>query len=296
MKSKIEMKRFRNIIPFVLCFTAICFFLPLCATAQKKGTTNDGLKYAINDNAVTITGINGKDTHVVIPETINGVPVKIIRYSAFQFKKHIQSIVLPSSLTTIGPGAFYNCPITSFEISSDVETKGGISPYNFYDFYEKQGRKAGKYIYQDGAWYSDGNIPPKKAGFSQGIVIVDNMTIPDDRPSTIVEKGFPVAFSSDGKTYTIEKCKITHSDDAISVEIFGEGVGKSWINEKEELVVLCSYLAKGSQYRLGVVGVGQASIIYTMIAIRNKLPYPETLVFNPMNKGKIDKGINVRIK
>jgi hypothetical protein len=132
----------------------------------------------------------------------------------------------------------------------------------------------------------------------QRVVIVEKVTFPDDKPYTIVEKGFPVTFTSDDKTYTIEKCKITHTDDLIFIEILGEGVGKGWINEKGELVVLCSYLAKGNQYTLGVICVEQASIIYTLIGVRNKnkLPYPETLIFHPTNKGKNNKGIKVKIK
>ena len=130
----------------------------------------------------------------------------------------------------------------------------------------------------------------------KGIVVVEKLTIPDDKPYTIIEKGFPVTFTSDDKTYTIEKCKITHTDDAIAIEILGEGVGKDWINEKGELVVLCSYLAKGNQYSLPVICVEQTSIINTLVGIMNKLPYPETLVFYPTNKGKNNKGIKVKIK
>ena len=130
----------------------------------------------------------------------------------------------------------------------------------------------------------------------KGIVIVEKLTIPDDKPYTILEKGFPVTFTSDDKTYTIEKCKITHTDGTIAIEILGEGVGKDWLNEKGELVVLCTYLAKGNQYRLPVICVDQTSIIFTLVGLTSKLPYPETLVFHPTNKGKNNKGIKVKIK
>jgi hypothetical protein len=130
----------------------------------------------------------------------------------------------------------------------------------------------------------------------RGIVIVETCTILEEKPYTIIEKGFPVSFTSDGKTYTIEKCKITHTDDVIFIEIFGEGVGKDWVNEKGELVVLCSYLAKGNQYNLPVVCVEQSSITYTLIRIMNTLPFPETLVFYPTNKGKNNKGIKIKTK
>lgn len=129
----------------------------------------------------------------------------------------------------------------------------------------------------------------------RGIVIVENVTFPDDKPYTVIEKGFPVTFTSDDKTYTIEKSKITHTDDAVFIEIFGEGVGKDWVNEKGELVVLCTYLTKGNQYRLPVVCVEQTSIVYTMIAVTGKLPYPETIIFYPTNKGKNNKGIKIKI-
>ena len=80
--------------------------------------TLDGLEYAVCiDNEgnpyIVITGYNGSNTDVVIPEYIevNGeqIVVKEISNSAFFLNAQITSIYIPDSVTTIGEYAFYEC-------------------------------------------------------------------------------------------------------------------------------------------------------------------------------------------
>ena len=77
-------------------------------------------EYEIVANGVVITRYNGKDTEVVIPDTIEGKPVvKIGEISedengsndlgAFQNKPDIVSIDIPDSVTTIGDKTFSYC-------------------------------------------------------------------------------------------------------------------------------------------------------------------------------------------
>jgi len=132
----------------------------------------------------------------------------------------------------------------------------------------------------------------------QGVVITGKIT-PNlegkEYTEVVIEKGFPVTFTSDGKSYTIDKCKITHTDDIIFVEIFGEGVGKEWINDKGDLAVLCTYAYKGAEYRLPVIGVEENSIVYTGVGLGRKIFYPDTLFFYPSNNGKMRKSIKVKL-
>ena len=60
--------------------------------------------------AAQISGYEGKIPDLVIPETIGGLPVRSIAAHAFSGRNDIRSAVLPESLVTIRPFAFYNCP------------------------------------------------------------------------------------------------------------------------------------------------------------------------------------------
>ena len=78
---------------------------------------------------ITITGYDGLDNEVNIPETIKvndaDITVKSISDRAFYENSTISSVFIPSSVTTIGESAFYNCTnlssITIGENSNLVE-------------------------------------------------------------------------------------------------------------------------------------------------------------------------------
>ena len=78
----------------------------------------NGLEYAVCiDNEgnpyIAITGYNGSDTDVVIPEYIEAsgeqIAVKKINDKAFYNNDAITSITIPDSVTKIGSGAFSGC-------------------------------------------------------------------------------------------------------------------------------------------------------------------------------------------
>ena len=63
------------------------------------------------------------ETNIVIPETINGVEVKIIGRYAFQNATNVESIIIPNSVTTIKTRAFDDCTgLTSITIPDSVTT------------------------------------------------------------------------------------------------------------------------------------------------------------------------------
>lgn len=78
-----------------------------------------GLKYNIENGAVTITGIGNSSKDVVVPEEIEGLPVKGIGMEAFMVEE-ITSIKLPSSLDIIGEGAFGMTQLTEVTIPASV--------------------------------------------------------------------------------------------------------------------------------------------------------------------------------
>ena len=78
-------------------------------------------EYTIADGACTITKYTGSAAEVVIPETIEGVPVTAIGDSAFKGCGSLTSVRIPDSVTSIGYSAFYECTgLTSINIPDGV--------------------------------------------------------------------------------------------------------------------------------------------------------------------------------
>jgi len=65
--------------------------------------------YLTNQAGITITEYTGAGGHLVIPGTINGLPVKSIGSWAFSWSTNLRSVTLPDGLTDIGANAFYYC-------------------------------------------------------------------------------------------------------------------------------------------------------------------------------------------
>ena len=72
-----------------------------------------------------ISGYTGTATNLVIPASINGVPVTGIANNAFKNKTGIVSVTIPSSVTSIGQNAFQGCTgLTSVTIPNSVTSIG----------------------------------------------------------------------------------------------------------------------------------------------------------------------------
>lgn len=65
--------------------------------------------YEIADEGVTVTGYTGGEIVVVIPDTIESLPVTAIASDAFAGKGSIKAISVPDTVTSIGVGAFRGC-------------------------------------------------------------------------------------------------------------------------------------------------------------------------------------------
>ena len=66
-------------------------------------------EYEVEDGKVTITNYTGKGGDVVVPDTIDGLPVTAIGDNAFCYCAGLTSITLPEGCTTIGYYAFSGC-------------------------------------------------------------------------------------------------------------------------------------------------------------------------------------------
>jgi hypothetical protein len=89
---------------------------PVAVQAQFTYTTNNG--------TITITGYTGTNLDVVIPITINGLPVTSIGTNAFQ-QASINTVSIPDSVINIGDDAFSLCTsLTNVVIPNGVTSIG----------------------------------------------------------------------------------------------------------------------------------------------------------------------------
>jgi hypothetical protein len=93
----------------VAYLAVLCF---LCRELQAQGQYQDFLYYT-NDGTITISGYTGQTDSLVIPSSINGLPVTIIGSWAFASNGGLFIASIPASVGSIGDGAF---PEQLFEV------------------------------------------------------------------------------------------------------------------------------------------------------------------------------------
>jgi hypothetical protein len=108
-----------------------------------------GFQAVENDGKVTITGYTGTAKEVVIPETVNGMPIVAIGNEAFR-GKGLNSITIPNNVTTIGTNAFAdNNQLTSITIGANVtlvaDSWNTSFGYGFDNVYNNNGKPAGAF-------------------------------------------------------------------------------------------------------------------------------------------------------
>ena len=107
------------------------------ATIHYGILTYNDFEYIIDNNEITITQYIGNDEQVIIPGTIDGIPVKNIgrtsvsgdypldTWNAFAYCNSLKSVTIPDGVTNIGSCAFYNCSnLTSVNIPDSVTNIG----------------------------------------------------------------------------------------------------------------------------------------------------------------------------
>jgi len=118
------MKTGRNI--FFSIFPIAAFILLFSNQAIATGE----FTYTISNNVVTITGHTNPVGDLVIPETIEELPVTVIGDRAFSDCTRLTSITIPESVTSIGDGAFSGCSslvsITVDEDNSSFTSLDGV--------------------------------------------------------------------------------------------------------------------------------------------------------------------------
>ena len=78
-------------------------------------------EYEIIDDSVAITSYNGNQKNVVVPDTIDGLPVTEIADMAFSFNNVLETVVIGNNVTKIGEAAFgYCCSMKTIIIPDSV--------------------------------------------------------------------------------------------------------------------------------------------------------------------------------
>ncbi|MGN0442312.1 MAG: leucine-rich repeat protein [Acutalibacteraceae bacterium] len=79
-------------------------------------------------DGITITKYRGSEETVVIPETIEGKPVRVIGDSAFKYNSDVKHVILPENLRVIAINAFSYCTnLENVEIPHGTEEIGVLS-------------------------------------------------------------------------------------------------------------------------------------------------------------------------
>lgn len=87
----------------------ICLLLTFGIFAGAKTVTTGDFKFDVTSSGATLTEYTGSDTSVTVPSKVNSVNVIAIGGEAFWQNKTLQSVSLPSTLTSIGYAAFNEC-------------------------------------------------------------------------------------------------------------------------------------------------------------------------------------------
>src|SRR5690625_7976104 len=85
----------------------------------------NGFEYEIVEGEITITGYNGSEINITLPETIEGHPVTVIDDGAFAGKTlNFHELVIHRSIRRVGAGAFYFNNINNIYVKNAVVVLG----------------------------------------------------------------------------------------------------------------------------------------------------------------------------
>lgn len=123
------MKKTLLSIATLLIVTTLCtVFLPSCADHDREYTYGD-FRYVVKDGEVIITEYTGSETDLIIPASIDDMPVVTIDCGAFLHCDSIKSVVIPDSVVRISGLAFNQC-----ENLEQVTLGSGVQEIDFSPF------------------------------------------------------------------------------------------------------------------------------------------------------------------
>lgn len=120
-----------SLIVISLCWqfvhhTITVYALEMNSEDVQEGNYN-GLTYLFNSEKVVITGYEGTDSNVVIPEMINGLCVTDIAEGAFKNNQYIQYVVIKVNLKTIPDSCFEGSTLVNVELPDSIIEINGFA-------------------------------------------------------------------------------------------------------------------------------------------------------------------------
>ncbi|WDV09278.1 leucine-rich repeat protein [Lysinibacillus irui] len=85
-----------------------------------ESTAKENFTYSIVQGQVVITKYTGTDSTVVIPEEIDGFPVKSLYANLFKDNENISQVVVPDSVVSMGGSIFENSKVTSVVLGKGI--------------------------------------------------------------------------------------------------------------------------------------------------------------------------------
>ncbi|MBQ2248765.1 MAG: hypothetical protein II326_01190, partial [Clostridia bacterium] len=79
------------------------------AAGAEKTPQASLFSYTLSEQGATVTAYHGKESHVILPERLDGHPVIGIADRAFAGCTQVESITLPKSVLSVGWFAFSGC-------------------------------------------------------------------------------------------------------------------------------------------------------------------------------------------
>lgn len=90
----------------------------------QQNIVETNFEYIVTQGEIAVTKYLGTDAHVVIPATINEMPVTGIADNVFQGCEYLQTIELPEGLKNIGDWAFAESSLTRIKLPESVSNIG----------------------------------------------------------------------------------------------------------------------------------------------------------------------------
>lgn len=117
----------------IALLSCLCMFLSVCALGEEH--LSNGWRYKeLEDGTVAITGYNGSDTKLTIPDKLDGCTVTAIAERAFYWNRTLKEVTLPDTVTAIERQAFGYCDqLEKVKLSANLVKLGDLA---FYDNYE----------------------------------------------------------------------------------------------------------------------------------------------------------------
>lgn len=119
----------------------VCAFGGACAFGACSGADKQGVMYELSWDSTyaRVVGYDGAQADVTIKGEYKGAPVTTIREGAFDNERGLESITLPSSVTTIENSAFLGCEnLTAVTVADNSR----LAAVGFRAFYECSALKA----------------------------------------------------------------------------------------------------------------------------------------------------------